>query len=71
MKSDAHFLTCLQEGDKVLPNSSLKLGYRRYGLAEKRGLGERKDKGGEVDGEWCGETGRAGVRREEELWVVL
>lgn len=28
-------------------------------------------KEGEVDGEWCGETGRAGVRHEEVLWMVL
>lgn len=47
-------------GDKVLLNSSLELGCRRCGFAEKHGLGERKDKGDEVDGEWCGETGRAG-----------
>lgn len=35
-------------------------------------LKKGRTKEGEVDGGWCGETGRAGVRHEEEeLWVVL
>lgn len=33
-------------GNKVLLSPSLELGCKRYGLAGKHGLGERKDKGG-------------------------
>jgi hypothetical protein len=41
------------------------------GLLESMALERGRTKEEDVDGEWHGETGRAGVRPEEVHWVVL